>query len=464
MDYENVLMDISPSDDEKVKVKELSSIMIDFLNDKAIDESIDCEAILVGSMAKKTWLSGKSDIDIFLHFPLTTPVYDLKKYGLYLGHECIKFMNGLAEEKYASHPYVSGEIEGFFVDFVPCYRINDSNELKSAVDRTILHTNYINKNLKKSQISEVLLLKKFMEGIETYGSDFKVGGFAGYLCELMILEYGSFHKTVENVSNNWKEGFGFDLENHGNLNYFDDPLTVIDPTDKNRNVAASLTLRKFSNFISACHNFLSDPKEDYFYKIEKKISKEEILKSFKYRESSTLVLSFKIPNITEDSLYPQLRKTEQSIVEKLSQEDFKVIKVDLCDVNRIYALIIIELFNSNSPKYKQHFGPKVWFKESYNQFLSKHGEDCYVENDTLTIDVLRKFQNPYDYINYLLKKENIHNLRIGKNLKKNILEDYELLEIHEAMDKIPYLKNIENNKELIEFFHDYLNPSKVIFR
>ena len=70
--------------------------------------------------------------------------------------------------------------------------IENAEQLKSAVDRTILHTHYIKKNLKENQINDVLILKKFMEGIETYGSEFKVGGFAGYLCELLILEYGTF--------------------------------------------------------------------------------------------------------------------------------------------------------------------------------------------------------------------------------------------------------------------------------
>ncbi len=46
-------------------------------------------------------------------------------------------MDGMSEERYASHPYVTGYIEGYYVDFVPCYNIKDSEELKSAVDRTL---------------------------------------------------------------------------------------------------------------------------------------------------------------------------------------------------------------------------------------------------------------------------------------------------------------------------------------
>lgn len=58
-------------------------------------------------------------------------------------------MNGVASEHYASHPYVTSEIDGFEVDFVPCYNIENGSQLKSAVDRTILHTKYIQNTLKR---------------------------------------------------------------------------------------------------------------------------------------------------------------------------------------------------------------------------------------------------------------------------------------------------------------------------
>ena len=60
-------------------------------------------------------------------------------------------MEGISEERYASHPYVTGYIEGYYVDFVPCYNIKNSDELKSAVDRTLLHTEYIKSKLTHKQ-------------------------------------------------------------------------------------------------------------------------------------------------------------------------------------------------------------------------------------------------------------------------------------------------------------------------
>ncbi|WP_394325483.1 nucleotidyltransferase domain-containing protein [Methanobrevibacter arboriphilus] len=108
---------------------------------------MNVESKLVGSIAKGTWLSGSSDIDIFINFSLEEDEDYLKEKGLYLGYKCSEHLNGIAEEHYASHPYLTSHINGYYVDFVPCYKIKTAKELKSAVDRTILHTNYIKKNI-----------------------------------------------------------------------------------------------------------------------------------------------------------------------------------------------------------------------------------------------------------------------------------------------------------------------------
>jgi len=81
------------------------------------------------------------------------------------------------------------------VDIVPCYDAK-SGEWQSATDRTPYHTNYIRARLDKQLRGDVRLLKKFMQGIGVYGAEIKVGGFSGYLCELLIMKYGSFEATL----------------------------------------------------------------------------------------------------------------------------------------------------------------------------------------------------------------------------------------------------------------------------
>ena len=175
MDYEAILKDIKPTDEEKRHIEDVSSRVINFLQDACDEREVDAKVTLVGSVSKNTALKGKSDIDIFIAFPLDTDKAKLKEIGLDLAHDCCDEFGTEAEHHFASHPYVTTHIEGCEVDIVPCYAINDGSQLKSAVDRTILHTRYVKQNLSKSQEDEVLLLKRFMAMTGTYGSEFKVG-------------------------------------------------------------------------------------------------------------------------------------------------------------------------------------------------------------------------------------------------------------------------------------------------
>ena len=47
------------------------------------------------------------------------------------------------EERYAEHPYVNAIFDGFEVDLVPAFGVESAASIKSAVDRTPFHNNYI---------------------------------------------------------------------------------------------------------------------------------------------------------------------------------------------------------------------------------------------------------------------------------------------------------------------------------
>lgn len=144
IDYKRILEEIKPSKSEISKVKSLSNKLISIINQIAMDENIIAEAVLVGSVAKNTWL-GKADIDLFIKFPLNTSPDYLKEKGLYLGYKCIKRMNGEYECRYASHPYITGLIDSYEIDFVPCYDIKHFKELKSAVNEPYPTQNILKK-------------------------------------------------------------------------------------------------------------------------------------------------------------------------------------------------------------------------------------------------------------------------------------------------------------------------------
>ncbi|WP_407381858.1 CCA tRNA nucleotidyltransferase [Methanobrevibacter sp.] len=454
MDYKLILDEIKPTEEEKNKVKEVSGKLLDFLNDKIHIAGIDAEAVLVGSVAKRTYLRGKSDIDIFIAFPLSTDKKDLKDMGLDLAHECCDAFNAEPHHQFASHPYVTTEIDGFKIDFVPCYSIEDGSQLKSAVDRSILHTKYVQANLKEGQNDEVLLLKRFMDMTGTYGSEFKVGGFAGYLCELLIIKYGTFENTLIEASN-WQFGHIIDLMDYGTANNFKDPLVCIDPTDKNRNVGAALRLDKYSQFIQSARNYLSsDKKSDYFHPLAKNLDNDAILDEFKSRKSNIIAVKFNIPKIPLDTLHPQLKKTTDSLERILNSNDFLVFQSGYWTDEENFAVILLELAVFKLNDIKIHQGPRIFIKQACDNFIEKFGlENCYVLDDYMVSNVKRQFTTPQDFINHLLTDEYISLIKVGKNLIKPILESYEILNIEDL-----------TGNDLLVFLDDFLYPNQHIRR
>lgn len=463
MNYEKILNEIKPTDSEVKEVHEIADKSIEYINRIAKEENIDVETILVGSIAKETWLSGSSDIDIFINFPLKVDYNYLKEKGLYLGYKCSEYMNGEAKEYYASHPYITSSIEGYDIDFVPCYKIKSAKELKSAVDRTILHTKYIQSNLKEEkQKDEVLLLKKFMSEVRTYGSEFKIGGFAGYLCEILILKYNTFEETLIAAAN-WKNETVIDLENYETDKLFKYPLIAIDPTDKNRNVGAALTKQKMAEFIIASRNYLDsdfDKKTQFFKNIHKKIECKDILKQFKDRSTKTFTLTFDIPDVSINSLHPQLRKTEQSISEKLEDNDFSVFKSDYWTDEESIAIFIYELNVYKQNKYYIHEGPRIWDKKACEKFIESHGGNYYILEDMLVLNKERSFKTAKQFIKNVLTEESIHIIKVGKNLNDLLINTYKLYSIKKLLKQ----KNISENIDFLNFLDDFLNPGKIIKR
>ncbi|KZX15129.1 CCA tRNA nucleotidyltransferase [Methanobrevibacter filiformis] len=463
MNYDEVLKEIAPTEMEKTKIIKTAEDIIDFINDVAVNENINAQTKLVGSVAKGTWLSGSADIDIFICFSLETPINDLKEKGLYLAYKTSDQFNGVAEEHYASHPYLTVNISGYEVDIVPCYNIKSADQLKSAVDRTILHTNYILKNLTDDKKEEVRLLKTFMKSIGVYGSEFKVGGFAGYLCEMLILEYGTFENTLINAAN-WVNGTMIDLEDYGTNNLFDDSLIAIDPTDMHRNVGAALTTEKMMEFIIGCRNFLKKPKIDYFNPLKENLDKNELLNSiiasFNDRESKTLLLSFDIPDIPADNLYPQIKKTAISLKEKLEDLGFKIINYGYWSNEIKIAIILLEFDTWALSKYYTHEGPKIWNRKASNDFLSLYGYKCYLEGEFWVLLKKRKIRNPQQFFQYFLTKNKISILKIGKNLKELIINTYKLNSLDDLLKNNDY----KDNMDFLNFLNDYLNPGQLLKR
>jgi len=254
-----------PTEDERKDTVSFSQETVKRLAEELQRSGIEADVQVQGSMAKDTWLAGEKDIDLFILLPRT---YEKDDFPRVL--EVVKRVAGKDWlEAYAEHPYIQADIDGYTIDFVPAFKIEKAEEARSSVDRTPLHTQYVNGHLSQEIKNEVRLLKRFMHGTGTYGAEIKVGGFSGYLCEILVLYYGSFHKTLKAASR-WRKKQVIDVERYYEgleeeaRKIFQDNLIVVDPVDKGRNVASAVRESRLSEFLVAARWFLENPDIEFF--------------------------------------------------------------------------------------------------------------------------------------------------------------------------------------------------------
>jgi tRNA nucleotidyltransferase (CCA-adding enzyme) len=303
-----VLKKIEPKQEERKRLDELSQLLIEetSLACKTID--LHAKVLRVGSFEKDTWLSKSRDLDIF--FVVDPDEVDLEKISMIVNRIREVLITNLekkgkifTERRYATHPYIFLRFNEVEVDIVPCF-IRKREKIISAVDRTPDHTIFIKNNLKEEQKKDVLLLKQFFKGIKTYGAQIPISGFSGYLCELLILHYGSFISTLEGLTKGTaliseEERVGIELE------FKEKKLIVRDPTDSSRNVAAALSLETLSETILAAMLFLRNPSPFFFETEKEKIYFEEVQKRKKDHE---IVIFAPRSKILNDALWGKLQR------------------------------------------------------------------------------------------------------------------------------------------------------------
>ncbi len=426
--FAHTLKKISPTAEEVVS----NQIMFDDIR-KFIKQKFSIEARLMGSVAKNTFIAGDKDLDIFIFFPSSTKKEVLETKGLLIGKSVFKKFGGKPQVSYAEHPYTKGKIGSFDVEIVPAYKITSTKKLISAVDRTPFHTRYVLDNLKNPD--DVRLLKKFMKTINVYGSDLKTTGFSGYLCELLILRCKTFNNLLEHAQK-WKYQEIMDLENNYKKSEYktvqakfkDQPLIFVDPTDKNRNVAAVLSKDKLAQFIYFAGKFMDNPSIDYFFKIEKPQDQRQILRSAKERGTFHIAINFKRPDLIDDILYPQLRRFRRRISDILEHEGFVILSS--WEFGNDDCGIAFELLNQTVPRFRKMTGPRIFDpKKNRDNFEDKY-EDIWFEGDSMVAEVRCKH---FDITSMLesffdCDVKALADKGIPKNLAQEIVKNYSLVE------------------------------------
>lgn len=416
--FERVLPGITPGEKERRELKIIADLLLERINSFA--QEFQVKGVLVGSAARDTWISGEHDIDLFILFPGTANREILETTGLDIARKVL-FDADKIEERYAEHPYLHGMMNNYKIDVVPCFNIKDAKNIKSAVDRTPHHNNFVKRYIKTYE-KDVRLAKQFLKTAGIYGSELRTHGFSGYLTELLIIHYSSFTALLE-ASSGWKPCITIDIKSHATHKH-DNPLVVIDPTDPGRNVAAALSLDNVCRFIDIARNFLKNPCIEYFSKpAHKFVYREEIEQLLHRRGTELICITFHKPCIVEDTLYPQLEKMRNAVEKLLTRHDFRIINSNYIVLNAdIY--LIFELFETKLPKVKKHIGPPVWSKDNAEKFKVKYHKNpgnlsyIYIKDGKYTLNIQRVHTTPTS-----LFQSELLTCGLGKHITQTIKQD-----------------------------------------
>jgi tRNA nucleotidyltransferase (CCA-adding enzyme) len=453
-----ILKRITPKKEEYAKVEALSRDLEQRIAAACQQEGIEATVRVEGSIAKDTWLSGNPDIDVFMRLPTSIPRKNLGEVGLKIAKKAAGDAKQL--ERFAEHPYLQIFLDGYRADIVPCYDAKPG-EWQSATDRTPYHTDYIQHHLSEKMHGEVRLLKKFMQGVSVYGAELKVGGFSGYLCELLVLKFTTFLDTIQAFAH-YNQRLIVDLEgvytnrkNELSL-LFPEPLVIVDPVDKGRNVASAVQPQKLYTLIGAARAFMDTPTEEFFYPPQRAIPSTRALRhQLGGRGSAIVFLVIGELNAVPDVLWGQLYRTKRSLRNLFETNDFVVLRDAVWSNEKSQSVFMFELEQQVLPNIKKHLGPPLEREVECEKYLAKYGDSetvvsgPYIEDNRWIVELPRKFADAVALLSEKLadggKNVGVADLvakAIAQNLKIQVND-----EIQEAY---------ERNKDFAEFLTEFL--------
>jgi tRNA nucleotidyltransferase (CCA-adding enzyme) len=381
---EKVAGDVTPSREERKKLE---------IAVRTVKERLDAAGIkyeIGGSYARDTWLSGDADVDFFMVYPSELGAEKINMRGL---EDAERAMQGFPHwKRYAEHPYLEGRVKGVTVNLVPCADTEKGNWITS-MDRSRFHTMILNQLLNDELKKQTRVLKSFLKANGIYGAEIRIGGFSGYVTEILTVKYGSF-VGVLNGAKDWKRGTIISLSSDITINDFNTQIIIIDPVDNNRNLAAAIKPSNIAKLQLLAGRFLEKPSILYF--------KRRIVKFNKSFAPNTISVIFKVPNKVEEIRWSEYMKTCNAIFNKLNREGFGPITYSIFESKGWVSLTFLVTFTNSQIKVKA--GPPAENVKASLEFI-KTNDNIFVGNDMKIYSVIqRKTKNVQLAVRNALKR------------------------------------------------------------
>ncbi len=420
-----ILLEIKPSTKQVLKEKKIVDDILKKINQSSGSHK---KAILAGSFARGTHLKDSKDFDIFVLYPPEITNEQFIEEGLSLGKQVFK--GYFWEKAYSQHPYIRGIIDEYKIEIVPAYDIENLKYLKSAVDRTPHHQKFVQKILKSSQKDEVRLLKHFLKKIDGYGSDAQYEGFAGYLCELLVIYYKDFLGVLEAVSN-WRFPVKLAVvgEQHKYLDDFDDFLVVVDPVDNNRNVGSAVSKTTVSKFVLAARKFLENPTTDFFRKrAVRQLTYHQLVGVIE--SVPMVVVQIDVKDTLKDIVWSKTKSLRKKLVSFLEKNGFSILKSDIYYTeNNDFAYVFFMLNTLEVSSLRKHEGPLVSDIVNSENFINnaKGVFGPFIKEDRLyVIKQIQKTNVKHILQDFLITSSEETHLYVDKEIRELYLKNTEL--------------------------------------
>ena len=448
--YAEILERITPTQKEIVLINTITEKLKKLLTTKAKEIGIKFTKIEPqGSTGiKQTQLKNDFDIDLFIGLDYNSfqPKYkglsknklkkESKKDFLDLCTTWIIPSLALKEFHnprllYSEHPYTTVEYRldniEIKIDIVLYFDL-DLEVIKekgpiTAVDRSPWHGRFIRENLTEDQKNDVRLLKQFFKANHSYGDKSSVGrgGFIGYSSELLIYYYGTINnlfKDFDKLPSKPLDYYKREMKTLKKITHFqNDCLIIIDPIDKNRNVASAISEKAYKYCNHRIREFLKNPKKEYFEitdipQVDIGILNDQILKKIYIVELKNCLNDIHY-TINRDKLYSLGESIVANGEKEFSHADRfgKIIfEVYFEDKKNQYNIAIF-CENPHISEFYIRKGPPITEEKHANNFKRKNPK--YFEREGyLWVEAIREFSDFPDFLKEFVKNKIPDNLEI----------------------------------------------------
>ncbi len=381
--FQKILKKIKPADKEELLVSLKVTSFLELLKKEVKNN----EVIIGGSFAKGTWLKGNHDIDVFIAFKNNEEMSNTLEKSIKKSFKKVERIHG-------SRDYFLVKYKGLNFELVPVLKIEKAEAAENITDVSPMHVYWVKKNSNSFLNDEIRVAKYFLKVHGFYGAETYIGGFSGYVVEILVIHYNGFLKFIKGAAE-WKQGKIIDIEGKNKFtNEQKFPLIVIDPVQPERNAAAALTGEKFNALVELCKTM--NKKQEEFYFKEKKVN----IKKY------DLVFKVKVLKGNKDVVGTKILKVFEKIKFQLAAKDFEIVDAGWSWKEEAYLYYNVK--KKQLSNYIQHNGPPLHLVQDVESFKNKY-KNYKIKNEgkRISVELPRKIKNLRDFTKEILKDEYI---------------------------------------------------------